>query len=289
GGRMVFSGSGRGNSRARVNSLEYGLDGWLYGSCGMYGGKIACYPLKGPAGGKPARVVELGDRDFRIKPDEGLLEPATGRTQQGRARDDWGNWFGCDNSTLCRHYPLADHYLRRNPHVAPPTTGVLVPEGPDPNRLYPLSKDLQLFKLSGPPGRTTAACGLGIYRDDLLGKEFTGNAFVCEPVNLIVHRMVLSPRGSTFVGKRGRGEEESEFLASTDNWFRPVQVRTGPDGGLWVVDMYRFVIEHPRWIPPEDLAKLDVRAGSNLGRIYRVRPKERAVRPISRLPNLSSS
>ena len=75
-------------------------------------------------------------------------------------RADWGDWFGCDNSTLCRHYPLPDHYIRRNPHVAPPESGVLVPAGPDPNRLYPARPDLQLFKNSGPPGHTTAACGL---------------------------------------------------------------------------------------------------------------------------------
>ncbi|MCC6417595.1 MAG: neutral/alkaline non-lysosomal ceramidase N-terminal domain-containing protein [Gemmataceae bacterium] len=287
--RKVFSGFGTGNYQARVNSLEYGLDGWVYGSCGLFGGRIACYPLNGPAGAKPVRVIELGDRDFRIKPDEGLLEPATGRTQQGRVRDDWGSWFGCDNSTLCRHYPLADHYLRRNPHAAPPPAGVLVPEGPDPNRLHPLSKDLQLFKRSGSSGRTTAACGLGIYRDDLLGKEFTGNAFVCEPVNLLVHRMALSPRGSTFVGKRAKGEETSEFLASTDTWFRPVQVRTGPDGTLYVVDMYRFVIEHPRWIPPEDLAKVDLRAGSTMGRIYRVVPEATRRRAAPRLDKLDTA
>src|SRR5207245_10054201 len=63
----------------------------------------------------------------------------------------------------------------------------------------------------------------------------------------------------------------------------------GPDGCLWVVDMYRYVIEHPRWIPPEDLAKLDVRAGSTMGRIYRVRPKERAPRSMPRLDRLNTA
>jgi putative membrane-bound dehydrogenase-like protein len=285
--RKVFTGFGTGNYQARVNSLEYGLDGWVYGSCGMFGGRIQGFPLKEGVP-KPA-PVNLGDRDFRCKPDLGLIEPATGRTQQGRVRDDWGNWFGCDNSTLCRHYPLADHELRRNPHAAQPPSGVLVPAGPDPNRLYPIQKDLQLFKLSGPPGRTTAACGLGIYRDDLLGKEFTGNAFVCEPVNLLVHRMVLSPRGSTFVSHRAKGEETSEFLASTDTWFRPVQVQTGPDGALWVVDMYRYVIEHPRWIPPAELAKVDLRAGSTMGRIYRILPMDAKPRAQPRLDKLDAA
>jgi putative membrane-bound dehydrogenase-like protein len=258
--KKLFTGFGTGNYQARVNSLEWGLDGWIYGSCGLFGGTITSHTGK---------VVKLGDRDFRIKPDEGIIEPATGRTQQGRVRDDWDNWFGCDNSTLCRHYPLADHYLRRNPHVPQSDAAVYVPDYPDSNRLHPIAKQ-QLFKLSGPPGRVTAACGLGIYRDDLLGKEFSGNAFVCEPVNNAVHRLVLSPKGSTFSGRRAPDEQSSEFLASTDIWFRPVQARTGPDGALWIVDMYRYVIEHPRWIPPDDVAKLDLRAGSTMGRIYRV-------------------
>jgi putative membrane-bound dehydrogenase-like protein len=279
--QKLYSGFGGANYQGRVNSLEYGLDGWVYGSCGLFGGTIRSF-----TGGEP---VELGDRDFRIRPDTGALEPVTGRTQQGRVRDDWGNAFGCDNTTLCRHYPLADHYLRRNPHAAPHAAAVLVPEGPDPNRLYPARPELQLFKLSGPPGRTTAACGLGIYRDDLLGEEYRGNAFTCEPVNLVIHRLLLSARGSTFSGRRADDEAEAEFLTSTDNWSRPVQVRTGPDGCLWVVDMYRYVIEHPRWIPPEDLAKVDVRAGDTLGRIYRLRPRGRAPRPVPRLDRLDTA
>jgi putative membrane-bound dehydrogenase-like protein len=279
--RKLFSGFGTDNYQARVNSLEYGLDGWVYGSCGLFGGTIRSFGAVEP--------MRLGNRDFRIKPDTGALEPATGRTQQGRVRDDWANWFGCDNTNLCWHYPLADHYLRRNPYLAPPVAAVVVPDSPNPNRLYPIRSELQFFKLSGPPGQTTAACGLGIYRDELLGEQYHGNAFVCEPVNLLIHRLLLSPRGSTFSGRRAADETASEFLASTDNWFRPVQVRTGPDGCLWIVDMYRYVIEHPRWIPPEDLAKLDVRAGSTLGRIYRIRPKHEAPRPIPRLDKLDTA
>jgi putative membrane-bound dehydrogenase-like protein len=273
--RKLYSGFGTENYQARVNSLCYGLDGWVHGSCGMFGGRITSH--------RTGKVIELGHRDFRIRPDTGEIEPATGRTQQGRVRDDRGNWFGCDNSTLCRHYVLPDHYLRRNPHVAFSGTTTLVSNHPDANRLYPASSNLQLFRLSGPPGRVTAACGLGIHRDDRLGREYAGNAFVCEPVNLLVHRLQLSPRGSTFSGRRADSERASEFLASTDNWFRPVQVRTGPDGALWVIDMYRFVIEHPRWIPAEDLARLDVRAGHDLGRIYRVRA---AAAPRTALPRL---
>jgi putative membrane-bound dehydrogenase-like protein len=274
----LYSGFGTENYQARVNSLQYGLDGWVYGSCGLFGGNIKC--------ARTGKTVALGDRDFRIKPDTGELEPATGRTQQGRVRDDRGNWFGCDNSNLIRHYVLEDHYLKRNPHVAYPNTSVNVAPS---WKLFPLKADAQRFALSGPPGNVTAACGLGIYRDDLLGKEFYGNAFTCEPVNLLVTRLVLKPSGSTFRGVRAPDETESEFLASTDNWFRPVHVTTGPDGALWVADMYRYLIEHPRWIPPADLAKIDVRAGAGLGRIYRVRPADKPVRPWVRLDKLDTA
>src|SRR5262249_6519738 len=270
--KALFSGFGTHNYQARVNSLQYGLDGWVYGSCGLFGGNIKSFNGK---------TYALGNRDFRIKPDTGELEPVTGVTQQGRVRDDWGNWFGCDNSTLIRHYPLDDHYLKRNPHVVYPNAAVFVPADPNPNRLYPIKSDAQRFQLSGPANYVTAACGLGIYRDDLLGEEDRGNAFVCEPVNLVVHRLKLTPKGSTFEGHRAADEKESEFLASTDNWFRPVQAVTGPDGGLGIVDMYRYVIEHPRWIPPQDAEKLDLRAGQGMGRIYRVRPKGGGLRKWS--------
>jgi putative membrane-bound dehydrogenase-like protein len=274
----LYSGFGTENYQGRVNGLQYGLDGWVYGSCGLFGGNIRC--------AKTGKTVALGDRDFRIRPDTGELEPATGRSQQGRVRDDRGNWFGCDNSTLVRHYVLEDHYLKRNPHVAYPNASVNVAPS---NKLFSLKADAQRFALSGPPNTVTAACGLGIYRDDRLGTEYYGNAFTCEPVNLLVTRRILKPSGSTFVGERAPDETESEFLASTDNWFRPVHVLTGPDGSLFVADMYRYLIEHPRWIPPADLAKIDIRAGSGLGRIYRVRAEKAPPRRWERLDKLDTA
>ena len=73
-----------------------------------------------------------------------------------------------------------------------------------------------------------------------------------------------------------------EFLASSDNWFRPTQMKTGPDGALWVADMYRAVIEHPEWIPAAMQKRIDLRAGSQEGRIYRVYPIDR--QPAADLP-----
>ncbi|QDS94445.1 Cytochrome c [Roseimaritima multifibrata] len=259
---ILFSGFATHNGQARVNSLRWGLDNWLYGSGGLFGGQIA---------NQEGKVVDVSGRDFRIQPDLGLIEPVTGRSQQGRTRDDFGNWFGCTNSNLIYHYPVVDHYVKRNPFVIPPATSISVPSGENAGKLFP-SSDLVLFRLSGAPGRATAACGVGIYRDDHLGPAYHGNSFTCEPVNQLVYRQVLERKGATIRGTRAANEQNSEFLRSSDRWFRPVQARTGPDGGLWVVDMYRYVIEHPKWIPDETLAELDVFAGKGLGRIYRVLP-----------------
>lgn len=277
--RVLFSGFGTENYQARVNSLTYGLDGWVYGACGLFGGAIKSH-LTG-------ETIALGHRDFRIDPDRGLLEPLAGRTQQGRVRNDDGDWFGCNNSQPLLHYPLRNDATPPG-LILPPLT-VVVPRGPDALQLFPLLATAQRFALSGPAGRVTAACGLGVYRDDWIASLQRGDALVCEPVNLIVHRLRVAPQGATFAAQRVASETQSEFLASTDNWFRPVQVRTGPDGGLWVVDMSRAVIEHPRWIPEDVRAGLDVRAGDTQGRIYRLLPRDRGPRAVPRFDRLTSA
>src|SRR5439155_21405879 len=121
------------------------------------------------------------------------------------------------------------------------------------------------------------------------GAEFYNNYFVCEPVHNLVSREIITPQGSTFTSRRADDEKQSEFLASEDNWFRPSMCRTGPDGALWVADMYRFVIEHPNWIPPAAQKKLDMRAGDDKGRIYRIYPAGKQPRPISRLDKLDTA
>ncbi|MCA9086707.1 MAG: hypothetical protein KDA81_21770, partial [Planctomycetaceae bacterium] len=258
----LFTGFEVRNAQARVNSLRWGLDNWLYGAGGLFGGTISSLQTRS--------VVECSNRDFRMNPDSGVIEPVTGNTQQGRCRNDWGEWFGCSNGTLLRPISSDDAYERRNPLAIPSSLPSVVIDA-DAHQLFPPA-DLVTFELSGAPGRATSACGLGIYRDTLLGDDFLNDAFTCEPVHQSVHRIDFRPTESGFVGSRAADEEDREFLSSTDRWFRPVQVRTGPDGALWVVDMYRFVIEHSRWIPQSTLSELNVFAGTDRGRIYRVLP-----------------
>lgn len=261
--KTLYSGFATHNYQARVNGLRWGLDGWVYGAAGLFGGTIHSH-LTG-------RDVKLSGRDFRIKPDTGEFEAVGGLSQQGRVRDDFGNWFGCDNGMWMWHFPLPDHYLARNQAIAYPDSRVAVAAGPNPNEVYPASITLERFNDPDNANHTTSACGIEVYRDFKLGRSYYQNAFTPEPVHNLVHRLVVEPDGTTFKGMRAQDEQRSEFVASTDNWFRPVETRTGPDGALWIVDMYRYVIEHPRWISSNRLAQLDVRAGDQQGRIYRVR------------------
>ncbi|MEO6033976.1 MAG: neutral/alkaline non-lysosomal ceramidase N-terminal domain-containing protein [Verrucomicrobiota bacterium] len=278
--KKLFTGFATHNFQARVNSLRWGLDNWVYGSSGLFGGKIHS-ELTG-------KDLDCGGRDFRFNPDTGELETSGGVSQQGRVRDDFGNWFGCDNSTLLWNYPFPERYVRRNLNVAAPDPSVIVAGDPDPNALFPSSRTLERFNVPNSANRTTSACGVEMYRDRFLGPDFYGNSFVAEPVHNLVHRYLVQPNGILFEAHRPDDEKQSEFLTSTDNWFRPVETRTGPDGALWVVDMYRFVIEHPTWIPADRLAKLDVRAGDDKGRIYRVYPKGEKLNRVQNLTRLKT-
>jgi putative membrane-bound dehydrogenase-like protein len=275
---VLFTGFGQGNQQHRLNGFDLGLDGWVYGANGDSGGTVRSV--------KTGKVVNIHGRDFRFQPDTGEFEADSGQTQYGRHRDDWGNWFGNNNPNWGWHYVFSESDLKRNPNYAAPDPKQMLE--PD-TRLYPISRILTRFNDPGAAGHVTSANSPTAYRDDLFGPEFATSLFVSEPVHNLVHRMILEPNGATYRGVRASGEASREFLASSDNWFRPTQMKTGPDGALWVADMYRAVIEHPEWIPAEVQKRIDLRAGSQEGRIYRIYPVDRQPRPIPRLDRLDTA
>src|SRR5205085_8477935 len=110
--KVLFSGFVEGNQQHRVNGPVWGLDNWVYCANGHSGGLVKSFNNDKP--------VNINGRDFRLKPDEGICDPQTGMTQYGRSQNDWGDWFGNDNSNPAFQFVLADHYMRRNPHYAVP-------------------------------------------------------------------------------------------------------------------------------------------------------------------------
>src|SRR5262249_21946881 len=106
----LFTGFPTEKYQARVNGLGLGLDGWIDGANGLLGGAIVGFPNSLFAGAQKPEPLNIRNRDFRISLKTGSLELASGLSQQGRVRDDWNNWFGCDNTRPLLHYPIPEYY-----------------------------------------------------------------------------------------------------------------------------------------------------------------------------------
>ena len=291
---VLFEGFLEGNQQLRVNGLIRGLDNWIYCASGAHRssyGEDSVVISK-----KTGEKIALGSRDFRFNPETGELDPVSGPSQFGRNRDDWGNWFGEMNSYPMWHYVLQDSYIRRNPHAASPDPRkqLVLPRNP---KVYPFKEIQKRFHNYQESGRFTSACGSMVYRDGILFPESdleTIDFFTCEPFgNLVQHNRSQSEGVSFTVSLDGPVEVDDgiDFFASKDRWSRPVMARTGPDGALWIADMYRYMIEHPQWLPKEgqDELKPFYRLGDDKGRIYRVYRKGQKDHSVQNLETMTTS
>lgn len=292
---VLYTGFNLSNIQQMVNSLQWGLDNYVYGIAGSDGGTITS-PQK-----KEMPAVALRNRGFRFKPSEpGSLEPTSSGGQYGLTADDYQRWFTATNSQHLRQIVLPDHYLKRNPYLAASAVTLDIPEHGAAAKVFRISPfepwrverttrragspDAKRFPTTElvPGGYITSACSPLIYTGGLFDKEFHGNNFVCDPANNLVHRELLKENGAVF--KAVRAYEDREFLASTDNWFRPVELKLGPDGAMYLLDFYREAIETPLSLPDDIKAQLNLESRGR-GRIWRIAPK--GFKPAN-LPDLSA-
>ena len=261
----LFSGFPVANTQHNINGLTWGLDNWVYAANG--GNQGSGYPA-----GAPDAVVSIRGMDFRFRPDTGALETSYETTGgHGIAFDAWGRMFGTHNLNHIQHMVFPPAYLARNPLLAVPTTRDTISDHGSSAQLFQLSDAETRVNHPEQSGRFSGGSGIAFYGGGALPAAYEGSFFVNDVVVNVVHQDVVTAVGPSFVA--GRRAEGVELLAARDNWFRPVTLATGPEGALYVVDMHRAVIEHPEWIPDAVEATMDVRAGDDKGRIYRVVPR----------------
>ncbi|MBW8885563.1 MAG: hypothetical protein JF612_12500 [Planctomycetia bacterium] len=239
----------------------------------------------GQADNDQARPLSLRGRDIAIDPRNWEVTPVSGGAQHGLSFDDWGNRFVCSNSDHLQEVMYEDRYLARNPYIAAPSPRrSIAADGPQADvfrtspvepwrivrtRLRATGVVPGIVEGGGrPAGYFTGATGTTIYRGDAWPSQWHGVAIVGDVGSNLVHRKRLEPDGVGFIGRRI--DEKSEFISSSDIWFRPVQFANAPDGTLYILDMYREVIEHPASLPPIIKKHLDLTSGRDRGRIYRV-------------------
>ena len=269
-----------GNPQHTANGLRYGIDNWLHCSDSP----------------KRYRWTEDGlEEEFTIK-----------RGQFGLTFDEAGRFFTCyENRPLHGDYIPAD-YLLRNPNLIKVYQrsgndrnqfGVnvsLAPKGSPATEVWPIrvtpAVTLGAMELrdDGRLETYTISSGVCAYDGHQFPADARGNFFVPESGGHLVGRLKVS-EGISPMAERFYPAEQ-ELIASTDERFRPVNSRVGPDGALYIADMYHGIIEHRIFIVPwliEQIRDRKLDQGNDLGRIWRIVSEER---PIDRKsPNLSTA
>ncbi|MEO8762743.1 MAG: PVC-type heme-binding CxxCH protein [Ginsengibacter sp.] len=282
--KVLFTGFFANNSEAQITSLRFGTDNWIYANNNGQAGTIHL----GNDTTTPGLAV--AGTDFRFRLDKPAFENETGVGQFGMTMDEWGHRFFTQNTLHIQQPVIPWRYLHRHNFLPPFNPYVNVSD-----------HDLVMFQKTPPPywrkERTmrrqkqfdslkldrkeyaekhfTGASGGTFYLSDVFPAEFYGSIFTGDVAGNLVHRDVLVPGkiNPAFVAMRSKKEAEREFLASTDPWTRPANFTVGPDGFLYMVDIYRQHIEAPVSVPDDLKAEMDYSNGENLGRIFRIFPR----------------
>lgn len=283
--RVVFTGFGRGNVQGLLNTFKWGLDNRIHGATSSSGAKVVRLGDDGQPIGEEADALVLRGRDFAFDAKTLAMTAESGGAQHGLSFNQWGEKFVCSNSDHVQQVLFEDRYIARNPYLAAPGARVsIAADGPqaDVFRTSPIEpwrivrtrlrvQGIVPGPVEGggtPAGYFTGSTGVTIFRGTAWPAEYQGWAIVGDVGSNLVHRKRLEPAGVRYVARRV--DEKSEFLSSSDIWFRPVQFANAPDGALYIADMYRETIEHPASLPPIIKKHLDLTSGRDRGRIYRV-------------------
>lgn len=259
-------------AQIRMSHPTLGLDAWIYVTGGLNGGDITSpeHP------DRPS--VSYSSADGRFNAETFEFQVTGGRSQFGLTFDSFGRRFGCSNRHPVQHVVVEPWQLQRNKNLLFTETIQNVSKVDAEARVFPISNAstsadfIPTLIGRSHAGTFTSASGVLLFNGTGLSPDHQGNAFICESAQNLVQRQVVHPEGVSF-----RSElvyEGKDFLASTDEWFRPVFAGHGPEGALYIADMHRKVIDHPSYVPEEARGGLDFESGKNDGRIYRIMHEE---------------
>lgn len=245
-----------GNVEHQPNGLLRAMDNWIYNA--------------------------KSSKRYRKVGDKWLIEQTHFRGQWGISQDNYGRLYYNNNSQNLlsdffapglgannknqRNVAGYNEKSVANNHVYPirPTPGV--------NRAYMKGVVDDSLKLVD----FTAACAPIVYRGEIFGKDYESNVFVAEPSANLIKRNILVENG--YIVKGEQAYKGREFLASTDERFRPVSLYNAPDGAMYIVDMYRGIIQHKTYLTPYlkgQIGKRNLTQPLSAGRIYKVVPKNK--------------
>lgn len=250
-----------GNVEHQPNGLLRAMDNWIYNA--------------------------KSDKRYRKRGNKWEIEHTHFRGQWGICQDNYGRLYYNNNSQnlLGDYFPAGLGASNKNQkNVAgynekAVANNKVYPLHPTPgvNRGYMKNVLDDSLKLND----FTAAAGPVVYRGDLFGDAYAWNAFVPEPSANLIKRNILAENG--YVVKGEQAYKGKEFLASTDERFRPVSLYNGPDGGMYILDMYRGIIQHKTYLTPylkDQIGKRDLTQPLSSGRIYKVVPKNAKSKPV---------
>lgn len=233
---------------------------------------------------------------FRYQRRDGVWhkEPTSFRGQWGITKDNFGRLYYNNNSTQIMGDYVLPNVLTRNQYYAPKDgLGKVLTRN---QRVYPLHATLVnrgyekgVLDADSMLVNVTSSCGPLVYRGGQFPTGYDQNAFVCAPEVNLIKRNLLSFDGA--VTTATQAWDDKEFLASTDEGFRPVNLFNGPDGGMYVVDMHRGIIQHGAYMTTylrERLAERGMDKIIGMGRVLRIKSKNQKLSAIPDFANAST-
>jgi putative membrane-bound dehydrogenase-like protein len=224
--KVVFTGFGTYDTHAGPSNLHYGFDNWIWGSVGYSG-------FKGKIG---ADSVKFSQGFFRFKPDGSQLEHVTSTSNNtwGLGFNETGDIFGSTaNNSHGWYMAIPNRYFHGAPHIRENGS-----RSTDTHKdMKPITEKVRQVDVFG---GFTAAAGHNFYTARAFPKKYWNKiAFVAEPTGHILHQNVMQKNGTDYEDAEG-----FNLMAGADEWFAPVFAEVGPDGAVWVVDWYSYIIQH---------------------------------------------